>query len=203
MGQIMPEGLQSFCRTKLKLQQALEHGYKKRIECWIAFTNPTLGVGKLNLHLNIKNVKTRIKNKKLIIRTKTHSPVAVRLRTESELCHNERSVKGLACSAALRERYSCSMYSGYWPRTFTEALLRATPTLNPTLCPLRGSIEDTGREAVHRKTVHSSKVAPIFERWHSVESNDSQGEVFCCCLLSSFPLSFVLPAAAPSAQMML
>lgn len=111
--------------------------------------------------------------------------MAVRLRTESALCHVELSVKASACSAALRVRYSCSMYSGYRPCTFTEAFLRATPTPGPTCFPLRAPIVDTAREAVHRRTVRSSKVALIFRRWHSVERKDGQREIFFCCLVPS------------------
>lgn len=107
--------------------------------------------------------------------------MAVRLRTESELCHDEPSVKASACPAALRERYSCSMYSGYRPRTFTEAFLRL-PILGPICCPLRA------REAVHR-TVHSSKIAPIFRRWHSVQREDSQRGISCFFLPSFLPSS--------------
>lgn len=117
--------------------------------------------------------------------------MAVRLRTESDLCHDERSVKASACSLALRERYSCSMYSGYRARTLTEAFLRATPTFGPTRCPLRDPTVDTAREVVHRRSVQSSKIAPMVRRWRSVERKDSQREDLLL-LLPSFLPSFLL-----------
>lgn len=117
----------------------------------------------------------QVKSKKQT--NKTDLPVAVRLRTESERCQDGLSGKALSCWDALRERYSCSMYSGYWSRTLTEAFLRAMPAPLPTRCPPWALTVDTTRDAVHRRTVHRSRVAPIFSWWHSVHREEGQREI--------------------------